>query len=38
MAFHPNFTQNGRFFVSDICDGAKAADCKVVTVLYCTAL
>lgn len=31
MAFHPNFNQNGRFFVSYIC---KAADCVVSAPWY----
>ena len=29
MAFHPNFTTNGRFFVSYICDRKKHKDCRV---------
>ena len=29
FAFHPNFVNNGRFFVSYICDARKVPDCKV---------
>ena len=38
FAFHPNFNQNGRFFVSYTCDARKVPDCQVSQTPMCLVL